>query len=509
MARSSTLAISGGQKPELGTLLPKGWPSVQKTSKSMTFQVSLSPTALSGLRSAWMPPLACTLSSARPRWEAMWRMAGQSSPPAMCSWSIVCLRVRVRTDSCRFSSGPESGAATADPGSSSCLLGKRRALCLDAQLVGRLLELLPRHAIDGRSVRIDRLHGDHVPRCEANAPLELGTHLLHLAHRLERHPRRWLGLRVAVVGGRGNGGGGRAVEEVAVVDFVAAEQEEGGLHRPLARRVGDVNGAAAVGVGEPRERGSGLDGLAEPGGVGGVGDDGPEEGGHRQRLGEQEGVQLVWGILARLDDELRYVRASSCPISGGNATSRQLSRPSSVRASSCPISGGSATSGQPRRWSWVRARSCPISGGSTSSGQPLRTSSCTRSSLHLTPSHERGLSPSGHSFTVEVERLSVHSCSAGLAARIARSASSSGFAVARERRTSSAISMARRPSGAVRWASSGVASTASPNHLAWVPSVTLSRIHLKKAGTASGLASRKACSLSGVSLRGSTMRRRA
>eukprot|EP00964_Phaeocystis_antarctica_P029585 scaffold16685_cov68-Phaeocystis_antarctica.AAC.2 len=35
-------------------------------------------------------------------------------------------------------------------------------------------------------------------------------------------------------------------------------------------------------------------------------------------------------------------------------------------------------------------------------------------SLHVTPFHERGLSPSGH-----------HSCSAGLAARIARSTSSS------------------------------------------------------------------------------------
>eukprot|EP00964_Phaeocystis_antarctica_P020545 scaffold11355_cov59-Phaeocystis_antarctica.AAC.7 len=162
---------------------------------------------------------------------------------------------------------------------------------------------VPRAGVDGLLVRIDRLHGDDVLRVEADAPLELGTHLLHLAHRLERHPRRWLGLGVAVVGGGGNGGGGRAVEELADVDFEAAEQEEGGLHRLLARRVGDVDGAAAVGVGEPGERGSGLDGLAEPVGVGGVDDDVLEEGGHRQRVGEQEGVQLAWGVLALLDDE--------------------------------------------------------------------------------------------------------------------------------------------------------------------------------------------------------------
>ena len=28
-----------------------------------------------------------------------------------------------------------------------------------------------------------------------------------------------------------------------------------------------------------------------------------EEGGYRQRVGAQEGVQLAWGVLARLDDE--------------------------------------------------------------------------------------------------------------------------------------------------------------------------------------------------------------
>eukprot|EP00964_Phaeocystis_antarctica_P115231 scaffold79193_cov63-Phaeocystis_antarctica.AAC.4 len=161
-----------------------------------------------------------------------------------------------------------------------------------------------------------RLHGDHALRVEANAPLQLSAHLLcagahlelgaillHATHRLERHPRHRLGLGVAVVGGRSNGGGGRFVEKRGVVDFEAAEQVEGGLHRLLARRVGDVDGAAAVCVGEMGERGSGLDGLAEPSGVGGVGEDGLEEGGHRQRVGEQEGVQLAWGVLVRLDDE--------------------------------------------------------------------------------------------------------------------------------------------------------------------------------------------------------------
>eukprot|EP00964_Phaeocystis_antarctica_P076977 scaffold47680_cov60-Phaeocystis_antarctica.AAC.3 len=104
-----------------------------------------------------------------------------------------------------------------------------------------------------------------------------------------------LASRGAVVGDRSNGGGGRAVESVeerAVVDIDAADQQEGGLHRLLARRVGDndIDGAAAVGVGEPGERGSGLDGQGEPVGAGGVGEDGLEEGRHRQRVGEQEGV---------------------------------------------------------------------------------------------------------------------------------------------------------------------------------------------------------------------------
>eukprot|EP00964_Phaeocystis_antarctica_P039216 scaffold22443_cov62-Phaeocystis_antarctica.AAC.4 len=56
-------------------------------------------------------------------------------------------------------------------------------------------------------------------------------------------------------------------------------------------------------VRETGERRSGLDGLAEPDCVGVVGEDGLEEGGHRQWVREQEGVQLVWGGLARLDDE--------------------------------------------------------------------------------------------------------------------------------------------------------------------------------------------------------------
>eukprot|EP00964_Phaeocystis_antarctica_P145025 scaffold110951_cov57-Phaeocystis_antarctica.AAC.2 len=95
----------------------------------------------------------------------------------------------------------------------------------------------------------------------------------------------------------------RRVGEQKLMQLVWGAPEEGSLHRQLARWHSEVDGAAAVGVGEPGERGSGLDGLAEPGGVGGVGEDGLEEGGHRQRVGEQEGVQLAWGVLARLDDE--------------------------------------------------------------------------------------------------------------------------------------------------------------------------------------------------------------
>eukprot|EP00964_Phaeocystis_antarctica_P020386 scaffold11271_cov63-Phaeocystis_antarctica.AAC.3 len=64
--------------------------------------------------------------------------------------------------------------------------------------------------------------------------------------------------------------------------------------------------------------------------------------------------------------------------------------------------------------------------------------------------------------------------------------------------------MARRPSASVSPASEGVALTASWSQLARAASV---RMDLKKGGTASGLASRKACSWSGVSLCGSTRRR--
>eukprot|EP00964_Phaeocystis_antarctica_P097362 scaffold63493_cov69-Phaeocystis_antarctica.AAC.3 len=69
----------------------------------------------------------------------------------------------------------------------------------------------------------------------------------------------------------------------------------------------DVSFAAAVGGGHVAELGSGLDGLVEPVGkefvAGDVADDTLEEGGHRQRVREQEGVQLAWSVLARLDDE--------------------------------------------------------------------------------------------------------------------------------------------------------------------------------------------------------------
>jgi hypothetical protein len=96
------------------------------------------------------------------------------------------------------------------------------------------------------------------------------------------------------------------------------------FHPPPARRVGDVDGAAAVGVGELGERGSGLDGLAEPVGVGGVGEHGLEEGGHRQRVGEQEGVQLAWGVLARLnDEEAGLIRCVSAAFAAFGARSQR------------------------------------------------------------------------------------------------------------------------------------------------------------------------------------------
>eukprot|EP00964_Phaeocystis_antarctica_P099381 scaffold65219_cov60-Phaeocystis_antarctica.AAC.4 len=136
---------------------------------------------------------------------------------------------------------------------------------------------VPRTGVDGLLVRIDRLDGDDVLRVEADAPLELGTYLLYAKHCFKHHPRDRLGLRVAVVGGRSNSGGGRAVDERAIVDFVAVEQDEGGLHRLLARRHCEVYGNAAVVIGEPGQQGSGLDGLTEPVSVVWVGEDIPEE----------------------------------------------------------------------------------------------------------------------------------------------------------------------------------------------------------------------------------------
>eukprot|EP00964_Phaeocystis_antarctica_P074308 scaffold45669_cov62-Phaeocystis_antarctica.AAC.3 len=131
----------------------------------------------------------------------------------------------------------------------------------------------------------------------------------------------------------------------------------------------------------------------------------------------------------------RSVRASSCPNSGGSSFSGQPPRRSLVRARSCPIWGGSTSSEHQLRSSLVRARSCPISGGSSFSGHserlPLwdpRSSSWTRSPLLVTPLHERGLSPSWAplpNMSAGTLPSGHHFCSAGLAARIACSVSSS------------------------------------------------------------------------------------
>ena len=55
-------------------------------------------------------------------------------------------------------------------------------------------------------------------------------------------------------------------------------------------------------MGEAGEVGSGRDGGAEPVGEVGLGEDVSEEGGYRERLLAQEGEQLGWGVLARLED---------------------------------------------------------------------------------------------------------------------------------------------------------------------------------------------------------------
>eukprot|EP00964_Phaeocystis_antarctica_P053887 scaffold31652_cov59-Phaeocystis_antarctica.AAC.5 len=93
---------------------------------------------------------------------------------------------------------------------------------------------------------------------EAIAPVQLGQHLLRLAHRLERAARR-LGVGTAslasaaqVVGlddGRGRG----EVQGRAVVDVVAAEEAERRAHGDTARGAGVLDG----GLGPPRARHAG------------------------------------------------------------------------------------------------------------------------------------------------------------------------------------------------------------------------------------------------------------
>eukprot|EP00964_Phaeocystis_antarctica_P099382 scaffold65219_cov60-Phaeocystis_antarctica.AAC.5 len=133
------------------------------------------------------------------------------------------------------------------------------------------------------------------------------------------------------------------------------------------------------------------------------------------------------------------------------------------------------------------------------------TSKARRPSASVSPASEGvalTASPSQSAWAASVRMdLKKSGTASGLASRNA--SSWSGFCI-RCLHAEWATSKARRPSASVSPASEGVALTASPSQLAWAASV---RMVLKKAGTASGLASRKACSWPGASLRGSTMRR--
>eukprot|EP00964_Phaeocystis_antarctica_P029978 scaffold16905_cov58-Phaeocystis_antarctica.AAC.3 len=68
---------------------------------------------------------------------------------------------------------------------------------------------------------------------EAITPVQLGQHLLRLAHRLERAARR-LGIGAANIVGLDDSGGGREVQGRAVVDLEAAEEAEGRAHGTAA-----------------------------------------------------------------------------------------------------------------------------------------------------------------------------------------------------------------------------------------------------------------------------------
>eukprot|EP00964_Phaeocystis_antarctica_P056858 scaffold33581_cov62-Phaeocystis_antarctica.AAC.3 len=158
--------------------------------------------------------------------------------------------------------------------------GVRCALDLHTEAVCGINHRIPRlcFLVNGLLVCKDSDDGDGVLRVEADASFELSTHLPRRVHRLESHPRCWRSLGGSVVGGSRNGGGKRAVEERAIVDFEAAEQEQGGLHPLLALWHGEVNCEPAVERSEAGKRGSDLDSLAKPVGVSGGGENGVEEG---------------------------------------------------------------------------------------------------------------------------------------------------------------------------------------------------------------------------------------
>eukprot|EP00964_Phaeocystis_antarctica_P163026 scaffold138421_cov66-Phaeocystis_antarctica.AAC.2 len=111
-----------------------------------------------------------------------------------------------------------------------------------------------------------------------------------------------IGLVCVVVRANHDAGGGLVLGR-AGLQLVPRTEPRALQHPPPASHVCDVDGAPAEGVGELGELGCGVGSLAQPVGVGVVGEGELVEGRHRQRLREQEGVQLAWGVLVRLDDE--------------------------------------------------------------------------------------------------------------------------------------------------------------------------------------------------------------
>eukprot|EP00964_Phaeocystis_antarctica_P084503 scaffold53231_cov53-Phaeocystis_antarctica.AAC.2 len=214
---------------------------------------------------------------------------------------------------------------------------------------------------------------------ETITPVQLGQHLLRLAHRLERAARR-LGVGAANLVGLDDSGGGGEVQGRAVVDLEAAEETERRAHGTAALGAGVLDRGAA----EPRvARGVVGEGWVRL-------EHGAQEVGGGRLLGERvqhedagEGskpsrrllvTNPLLGIGGQQYSRPSEVSAGSPPTSAGSVVRPVLLRSSEVSAGSPPTSAGSVVRPVPQRLSEVSAGSPPTSAGSVVRSVPRRSS---------------------------------------------------------------------------------------------------------------------------------------